>query len=86
MKLHGTQVLQIIFAVSSDFAAWKRKSKLRFPQTTVRKKRVFAYTLIEGLRRAQIQFFRLKLVRAFWVWAASLSPSQSQTRVRSNSS
>ena len=51
-KLHGTHVLQIIFAVSSEFVVWERRSKMRFPRTTVRKriskaqKSDFAYTLI----------------------------------------
>ena len=52
MKLHGTYVLQIIFAASSEFVVWERMSKLRFPRTTVRKRKskaqkwVFAYTLL----------------------------------------
>ena len=59
-KLHGTYVLQIIFAVSSEFVVWERMSKLRFPRTTVRKrkskaqKRDFAYTLIAGRWHAQV--------------------------------
>ena len=32
MKLHGTHVLQIIFAVSSEFVVEERRSKMRFPR------------------------------------------------------